>query len=63
MNPQAHVANGEIAVVWVGDEATLKQFYKEKNQIRLEPANVRLKALLSLPILKNSGSSARWLVL
>ena len=49
MNPPAHVVNGEIVVVWVGDEATLKPFYKEKDQIRLEPANLRIKPIIVTP--------------
>jgi len=28
-----------VAVVRVGDEATLKYFFKEDNRIRLQPAN------------------------
>ncbi|NLB22734.1 MAG: transcriptional repressor LexA [Clostridium sp.] len=31
--------NGEIAVVLIEDEATLKTFYKERNFIRLQPEN------------------------
>ena len=46
MNPQVHVANGEIAIVWVGDEATPKRFYIEKDHVRLEPANARLKPII-----------------
>ena len=36
------VANGEIAVVLLGDEATVKRFYKEKGHIRLQPENRRM---------------------
>ncbi|WP_048817841.1 transcriptional repressor LexA [Desulforamulus hydrothermalis] len=36
---QESVNNGEIAVALLEDEATVKIFYKEKNQIRLQPAN------------------------
>ncbi len=31
--------NGDTVVALVDDEATLKRFYKEKNRIRLQPAN------------------------
>jgi repressor LexA len=31
--------NGEIVVALIGDEATIKTFYKEKNYIRLQPEN------------------------
>ncbi|GAB6157500.1 transcriptional repressor LexA [Desulfotomaculum varum] len=36
---QESVNNGEIAVALLEDEATVKTFYKEKDQIRLQPAN------------------------
>lgn len=31
--------NGEIVVALIGDEATVKTFYKEKDRIRLQPEN------------------------
>src|SRR5262245_2554689 len=31
--------NGERVVAMIGDEVTLKRYYKEKDHIRLEPAN------------------------
>ena len=31
--------NGEIVVALIGDEATVKTFYKEKDHIRLQPEN------------------------
>ena len=31
--------NGEIVVGMIGDEATVKRFYKEKDHIRLQPEN------------------------
>lgn len=34
--------NGEIVVAIVGDEATLKRFYREDDRIRLQPANSSL---------------------
>ena len=41
MKQQAEVHNGDMVVVWIKDkgETTLKRFYKEKNRIRLQPAN------------------------
>jgi repressor LexA len=36
---QPSVADGEIAVVLIGEEATVKRVRLEKNAIRLEPAN------------------------
>ena len=38
--------DGDIVVAQVdGDEATLKRFYKEKNRIRLQPANSSMKPI------------------
>ncbi len=46
VKPQHHAANGETVVALVGEEATVKRFYREKDQIRLEPANARFKAIM-----------------
>jgi len=38
--------NGETVVALInGEEATLKKFYREKNRIRLQPANPNLKPI------------------
>jgi repressor LexA len=39
IRPQPEVASGDIAAVLLGDEATLKYFFKEKTALRLQPAN------------------------
>jgi len=39
IRPQQEVASGDIAAVLLGDEATLKYFFKEKTAVRLQPAN------------------------
>jgi repressor LexA len=36
---QQTATNGDIVVARVDDEATVKQFYREKDRIRLQPAN------------------------
>ena len=36
---QSNADNGEIVVALIGDEATVKTFYKEKDHIRLQPEN------------------------
>lgn len=36
---QSTAINGEIVVVLIGDEATVKTFYKEKGYVRLQPQN------------------------
>ena len=36
---QSDAENGDIVVALIGDEATVKTFYKEKDHIRLQPQN------------------------
>lgn len=38
--------NGEIVVALIGDEATVKTFYKEKDHIRLQPENCTLEPII-----------------
>ncbi len=35
----ADASNGEIVVALLGEEATVKRFYREKDRVRLQPAN------------------------
>lgn len=44
---QKTIKNGEIAVVLVNDEATIKRFYKEKSHIRLQPENKKMKPIIT----------------
>jgi repressor LexA len=37
--------NGEIVVALLEDEATVKRFYREKDRIRLQPANKAYKPI------------------
>ncbi len=39
--------NGEIVVALLGDEATVKRFYKEKDCVRLQPENQFMKPIYS----------------
>jgi repressor LexA len=39
VRPADEAKNGEIVVALLGDEATVKRFYRERNAIRLEPEN------------------------
>jgi repressor LexA len=39
VRPSDEAANGEIVVALLGDEATVKRFYRERDAIRLEPEN------------------------
>ncbi len=36
---QSHARDGDIVVALLGEEATVKRFYKEKDRIRLQPEN------------------------
>jgi repressor LexA len=36
---QDFAKNGDIIVALIGDEATVKRFYKEQDHIRLQPEN------------------------
>ena len=39
VRPAGEAKNGEIVVALIGDEATVKRFYRERNAIRLQPEN------------------------
>ena len=43
---QDDARNGEIVVALIGDEATVKTFYKEKNHIRLQPENSTMDPII-----------------
>nr|WP_252227725.1 transcriptional repressor LexA [Caldicoprobacter algeriensis] len=43
---QPHAENGDIVVALIGDEATVKRFYKEKDHIRLQPENRYMDPIL-----------------
>ena len=45
IKPQATAQNGDIVVAVLGEEITLKRFYKEKNHILLKPANKNYEAM------------------
>ncbi|MGI6615601.1 MAG: transcriptional repressor LexA [Dethiobacteria bacterium] len=44
---QNTLENGEIGAFLLGDEATIKRFYRETEQIRLQPANDRFEPILT----------------
>ena len=52
IRPQARVEQGEITAVIINDEATVKYFFREKDRIRLQPANAGMK-----PIIINEGQA------
>lgn len=43
VKPQGTIENGEIAVVLIEDEATVKRVYKEKKKIVLKPENKNME--------------------
>jgi repressor LexA len=45
VRPSEDADNGEIVVALLEDEATVKRFYREKDQVRLEPANKAYKPI------------------
>lgn len=46
VRPQPSASNRDIVVAMVGGEATLKRFYREENQIRLQPENPNYSAII-----------------
>ena len=49
VRPQPVAANKDTVVAMVAGEATLKWFYKERDHIRLQPANPNMKAIIVRP--------------
>jgi repressor LexA len=47
VRPQQTARNGDIVVAMLGDEATVKRYYKEKDHIRLQPENTDMKPIRS----------------
>ena len=45
VRPQDTARNGEIVVALVGEEATVKRFFKESNHVRLQPENEALEPI------------------
>ncbi len=43
---QNTASNGEIVVALIGEEATVKTFYKEKDHIRLQPQNSTMEPII-----------------
>jgi repressor LexA len=51
MSPVNSVEDGETAAVWIKDakEITLKKVYRDKDMVRLQPANKHYKPLTNHP--------------
>jgi repressor LexA len=46
VKPQPNAENGEIVVVLIEDEATIKRIFKKRDFIRLEPANPNMEPIV-----------------
>ncbi len=47
VNQQDTADNGDIVVALLGEEATVKKFYREKDNIRLQPENEGLEPIIT----------------
>jgi repressor LexA len=47
VRPQETAEDGEIIVALVGEEATVKRFFREKDHIRLQPENTTMEPICS----------------
>ena len=47
--PRQYAANGEIVVVMIDDEATLKRFYRRDGYIELRPENSTMASIIVSP--------------
>jgi repressor LexA len=45
VHPTESADNGQIVVAMIEDEATVKRFYREKDRVRLQPANKAYKPI------------------
>ena len=46
VDKRAYAENGEIVVALIGDEATVKTFYKEEGHYRLQPENITMEPII-----------------
>ncbi|MCG2677953.1 transcriptional repressor LexA [bacterium] len=45
VRPQPAAENGEIVVALIGEEGTIKKFYKRNDKVELRPANPKMKPI------------------
>lgn len=50
VNQVSTASNGDIVVALLGEEATVKRFYKEHQQIRLQPENEKYEPIVSTDV-------------
>jgi repressor LexA len=47
VRPSADAVNGEIVVALLGEDATVKRYFREKDHIRLQPENEEMEPIVS----------------
>ena len=47
VRPAEDAVDGEIVVALIGEEATCKRYFREKDHIRLQPENDEMEPILS----------------
>ena len=47
VRPQDTAGDGEIVVALVGEEATVKRFFRESDHVRLQPENQTMEPILT----------------
>jgi repressor LexA len=47
VRPQDTATDGEIIVALVGEEATVKRFFRESDHVRLQPENTAMEPIRS----------------
>lgn len=50
VNREPNAVNGDIVVALLGEEATVKRFYKEQQQIRLQPENESYQPIMATDV-------------
>jgi len=60
---QQTATNGDIVVARLGDEATVKRFYREKDRIRLQPANESMDPIYAAAVVVEGKAIAVFRVL
>jgi repressor LexA len=50
VNQDSSAKNGDIVVALLEDEATVKRFYKEQQQVRLQPENEKYEPIISTEV-------------
>jgi repressor LexA len=47
VRPQESAIDGDIVVAMVGEEATVKRFFREADHVRLQPENITMEPIRS----------------